>query len=215
MRSLLSRALVVVFLASLPLALAARSGSAAMYDVRERVLGERVLARGSWGADVFTLQLHLKDLGYDLAADGLFGSETESVVKAFQREHGLPVTGRVDKATLERLAQARVRKMETMDYVVQPGDSLWSIARAFDTTMELLVEINNLPDRPLRAGETIKVPAVLKHEVKPGDTLWDIARRYRTTVEAIAKLNGISPDDVLRVGMVLLLPREAVLVGAP
>lgn len=185
-----------------------------MYDVRERVLGERVLARGSWGADVFTLQLYLKELGYSLAADGLFGSETEAVVKAFQRDWGLPVTGRVDQATLERLAYARVKKIETMEYVVQPGDSLWSIARTFDTTMELLIEINDLPDRPLRAGETIKVPALLKHEVKPGDTLWDIARMYQTDVEAIAKLNKISPDAVLRVGTTLLLPRGAILVAA-
>jgi len=212
-RSLLSRALIVVFATSLLLALATGAGSAAMYDVQERVLGERVLARGSWGADVFTLQLHLREIGYDLAADGLYGSETESVVKAFQRDYGLPVTGRVDKATLERLALARVAKMETMDYVVQPGDSLWAIARAFETTMELLVEINDLPDRPLRAGETIKVPALLRHEVKPGDTLWDIARKYQTDVDSIAKLNGISPDEVLRVGTVLLLPRGAILVG--
>ncbi len=99
-----------------------------------------------------------------------------------------------------------------MPYIVQPGDSLWSIARAFDTTMEVLIEINQLPDRPLRVGEEIKVPALARYEVKPGDTLWGIARRFRTTVDAIAKLNGISPDEILRVSTVLLLPRGAVVL---
>lgn len=215
MRSVLIRASYVVSLVSLFLVLQAAVASAAMYDVRERVLGERVLALGSWGADVFTLQLHLKELGYQLASDGLYGRETQSVVMAFQRDYGLPVTGRVDQATLERLALARLRKMETMAYTVQPGDSLWSLARKFDTTMEVLIEINELPDRPLRAGEVIKVPALLRHTVKPGDTLWEIARTYRTDIESIAKLNGISPDDVLSVGTVLLLPRGAILVSAP
>lgn len=211
----MSRASFVVSFVLLLLALQVAVGSAATYDVRERVLGERTLALGSWGADVFTLQLHLKELGYQLASDGLFGKETQSVVMAFQRDYGLNVTGRVDQATLERLALARLKKIETMEYTVQPGDSLWLIARNFDTTMEVLIEINELPDRPLRAGETIKVPALLRHTVKPGDTLWDIARTYRTDVQSIAELNGISPDEVLSVGTVLLLPRGAILVSAP
>lgn len=180
--------------------------------VREWKLGERTLALGSWGADVFTLQVQLRELGYQLQADGLFGRETQAVVRQFQEDQGLPVTGVVGRATVERLALVRLHRMETMPYIVQPGDSLWSIARAFDTTMEILIEINQLPDRPLRVGEEIKVPALARYEVKPGDTLWGIARRFRTTVDAIAELNHIAPDDILRVGTVLLLPRGAVVV---
>jgi len=180
--------------------------------VREWKLGERTLALGSWGADVFTLQVQLRELGYQLQADGLFGRETQAVVRQFQEDQGLPVTGVVGRATVERLALVRLHRMETMPYIVQPGDSLWSIARAFDTTMEILIEINQLPDRPLRVGEEIKVPALARYEVKPGDTLWGIARRFRTTVDAIAELNRIAPDDILRVGTVLLLPRGAVVV---
>jgi|GEM_PF-1098756 Predicted glycosyl hydrolase len=180
--------------------------------VREWKLGERTLALGSWGADVFTLQIQLRELGYQLQADGLFGRETQAVVRQFQQDQGLPVTGVVGPLTVERLARVRLHRMETMPYIVQPGDSLWSIARAFDTTMEVLIEINQLPDRPLRVGEEIKVPALARYEVKPGDTLWGIARRFRTTVDAIAKLNGISPDEILRVSTVLLLPRGAVVL---
>lgn len=179
---------------------------------REWQLGERTLARGSWGADVFTLQIQLRELGYELKADGLFGSETKAVVEAFQRDHGIEVTGVVGPVTLERLAAARVRRIATMPYTVRPGDSLWAIARAFDTTMELLIELNELPDRPLRAGEVIKVPALSKYEVKPGDTLWGIARRFGTSVKALADLNGLSPEGVLRVGVVLWLPRDAIVI---
>lgn len=189
---------------------AGAQGTGAGSEVREIQLGERNLALGSWGADVFHLQIQLRELGYTLQADGLFGPETKSVVEQFQRENGLPVTGVVGPQTLERLAQLKARRIQTMPYTVRPGDSLWSIARAFDTTMELLVEINQLPDRPLRAGEVIQVPALAQYTVKAGDTLWAVARLFGTTVQAIAELNGISPDGILRVGAVLYLPRDAV-----
>lgn len=205
--SILTFALTLVHLAP-----AVWAQSSQTYSVQERQLGERNLALGSWGADVFMLQIQLREIGYTLQADGLYGPETKAVVEAFQRDQGIQVTGVVGPVTLERLALARVRRIETMPYTVRPGDSLWSIARAFDTTMEILIEINELPNRPLFAGEEIKVPALAQHVVKSGDTLWDIARRYRTTVQAIAELNGISPDDILRVGTVLWLPRGVVVL---
>jgi len=202
----------VAFVALLGLTLAGGSAQAAESAPREWQLGERTLAVGSWGADVFTLQIQLREIGYELKADGMYGPETRSVVEAFQRDQGLAVTGKVGQETIERLALVRMRRIETMPYTVQPGDSLWSIARAFDTTMELLIEINELPDRPLRAGEVIKVPALAQYEVKPGDTLWGIARRFRTSVQALAELNGISPEGILRVGTVLWLPRGSVIL---
>jgi len=183
--------------------------SAQEYDVRERQLGERVLSMGSWGADVFALQMHLRDLGFELQADGLFGPKARDAVGVFQERNGIRVTGSVGPETLEALNDALLRRMATMTYTVRPGDSLWSIAREFQTTMEVIIAINDLPDRPLRAGERIKVPALLVHVVKAGDTLWDIAKRYHSTVEEIAALNNLDPGAVLRIGTELKLPRNA------
>jgi len=183
--------------------------AAQTYDVQERKLGERVLTLGAWGADVFALQMHLRDLGYELQADGLYGPKTQAAVRDFQERSGIRVTGNVGPETLAALNDALLRRMATMTYIVRPGDSLWSIARAFQTTMEVLIAINDLPDRPLRVGERLKVPALLVHVVKPGDTLWAIAKRYNTTVDAIAKLNNLDPNAILRVGTELRLPRDA------
>lgn len=189
--------------------MASPEAAAQGYEVRERQLGERVLSMGAWGADVFALQMHLRDLGYELQADGLFGPKTRDAVRAFQEQSGIRVTGSVGPETLQALNDALLRRVATMTYTVQPGDSLWSIARAFQTTMEAIIAINNLPDRPLRAGEKIKVPALLVHVVKPGDTLWEIARRYRTTVSELAALNDLDPEGILKVGVELKLPRDA------
>ena len=61
--------------------------------------GSRTLQKGSKGNDVKELQKILMQQGYTLpkyGADGDFGSETETAVKAFQKNNGLTVNGIVD-----------------------------------------------------------------------------------------------------------------------
>jgi len=72
-------------------------------------LGERELQKGDTGTDVKQLQEALMQLGFSFpkyGADGDFGSETEGNVKAFQREHGLNVTGVFDSSTYKALLYA-------------------------------------------------------------------------------------------------------------
>ncbi|WP_425507986.1 eCIS core domain-containing protein, partial [Tahibacter caeni] len=69
------------------------------------------MRRKESGEGVKTLQRQLRDLGYPMPvsfkktgdADGIFGEETEGVVKTFQRDHGLVDTGVVDRDTLREL----------------------------------------------------------------------------------------------------------------
>jgi len=63
-------------------------------------MAEPLLKKGSTGEDVQQLQQALMDLGYNVGAvDGQFGSETESAVKAFQRDRELTVDGIVGEIT--------------------------------------------------------------------------------------------------------------------
>ena len=168
----------------------------------EPQLGERVLSYGSWGADVFHLQLALIEAGYSLAADGHFGSTTRRVVTAFQLAYGLEPDGIVGPETLRALRSSR----RTVRYVVRPGDSLWSIARNFDVRMEEIVNLNNLPDRPLQIGQELILPARPVYRVRPGDTLWEIAIRHQTTVDELVRLNGIANPSLIRAGVELHMP---------
>ena len=66
--------------------------------------GDRALRNGDDGADVKQLQMNLIQLGFSCGkwgADGEFGDCTEQAVEAFQRAHGLDVTGVYDAATRE------------------------------------------------------------------------------------------------------------------
>ena len=100
---------------------------------------------------------------------------------------------------------------ETRAYTVRRGDTLWSIARRYGTTVKELELLNDLPDPNLiYVGQTLRLPGGGEDEasytVRRGDTLWSIARRYDTTVEALVRLNGIRNPDLIHVGQVLRLP---------
>ena len=66
---------------------------------------------GAYSGGVKILQQRLNSIGYDISADGYFGSGTEKAVKAFQTECSLvPVDGIAGKGTLTKLEQVRVSK---------------------------------------------------------------------------------------------------------
>lgn len=99
---------------------------------------------------------------------------------------------------------------------MQPGDTLFSIARRFGTTVEALAAVNGLADPEfIYVGQALLVPAgsqpeppsdALVHVVEPGDTLFSIAWRYGTTVDDIARLNGIANPWYIYVGQQLVIP---------
>ena len=95
-------------------------------------------------------------------------------------------------------------------YIVKKGDSLYSIARTYNTSVDKLKEINNLTSNALAIGQVLKLPSNNANEnvvytVKKGDSLYSIAREYETTVDAIKKLNNIT-SNTLSIGQKLLLP---------
>jgi peptidoglycan hydrolase-like protein with peptidoglycan-binding domain len=59
------------------------------------------------GAEVEQTQKALKQLGHDPGPiDGVMGAQTQSALRAYQREQGLSATGRLDDATLAKLGQS-------------------------------------------------------------------------------------------------------------
>jgi LysM repeat protein len=49
--------------------------------------------------------------------------------------------------------------LQTFDYEVQPGDTIWKLARTYKTTTQIIMQLNGITDaKTLRAGQTIKIP---------------------------------------------------------
>ncbi len=96
-------------------------------------------------------------------------------------------------------------------YTVRRGDTLYSIARMFNTSVNQLMEDNNLTSTTLYIGQQLKVPRgnYIEYTVQRGDTLYSIAMRYGTTPAIIREINNLN-SDLLQINQTLLLPNENV-----
>lgn len=100
-------------------------------------------------------------------------------------------------------------------YVVQKGDSLWSIASKLGVSVNELKTLNNLSSNNLSIGQLLKVPnnnggnttttPENIYTVQKGDSLWAIANKYGTTVDNIKKANNLSTNN-LSIGQTLIIP---------
>jgi len=101
-------------------------------------------------------------------------------------------------------------------YVVKPGDTLWAIANRFDTTVEAIIQLNNLTSYTLSIGQQLFIPGVsietpetnpTVHIVQAGDTLYSIANRFNTTVANLRAWNNLT-SDILSIGQRLIVSKE-------
>ena len=95
---------------------------------------------------------------------------------------------------------------EENTYVVKNGDTLWSISRIFNVSIDDIKNKNNLTSDILTVGSVLTIPTgtetgndIIVYTVKRGDSLWKLARDYNTTINDIKQLNNLK-SDVLRVG---------------
>lgn len=119
--------------------------------------------------------------------------------------------------------------VSALTYTVQYGDTLYSIARRFNTTVGAIAQANHIPNPNLiYVGQQLEIPGdgdppppppgstpvptapppggSTTYVVRPGDTLSSIARRFGTTVSAIAQANNIANPNLIYVGQTLAIP---------
>ena len=97
-------------------------------------------------------------------------------------------------------------------YIVEKGDSLWSIARKLNTSVDELKKANNLVTNNLSIGQVLKIPgsssdAISKYTVQSGDTLYNIANKFGVTIQDLINMNNLSTTN-LSVGQELKINAE-------
>lgn len=108
----------------------------------------------------------------------------------------------------------------TVQYVVQPGDTLQNIAARYGTTWQAIAQLNNIPNPNLiYVGQVLLIPVgyvpptpppptgtTTLYHVVYRDTLALIAGWYGTTWQTLASLNGLANPNLIFVGQTLSVP---------
>lgn len=123
-------------------------------------------------------------------------------------------------------------RVEWTRYRIEAGETLSHLARRFNTTPDVLRQVNNLRSNTIRAGDHLMIPHAVAtfasytqsadarterqqnrqrngvrrvHVVRRGESLWSISRRYGVGVRSLASWNGMAPGDTLSVGRELVV----------
>jgi LysM repeat protein len=119
-------------------------------------------------------------------------------------------------------------------HTVLPGETLWSIAAAYNFTTRTVAAYNGLSENaPVYAGETIEIPTeaegaaalasagidsassssssgtTASYVVTPGESLWSIASANGLSVETLAANNGLPADSLLLIGQTIEVPASS------
>jgi LysM repeat protein len=103
-------------------------------------------------------------------------------------------------------------------YVIQPGDTLFSIAQRYGVTVTAVVQANHILNPNLiYVGSSLIIPdgapaeppppiASTAYIVQPGDTLFRIALRFGVSVQALTQANDLTNLGLIFVGQSLIIP---------
>ena len=122
----------------------------------------------------------------------------------------------VIKAIVEYLNLTYDKNENQPTYTVKSGDSLWSIAKKYNISVEELKLANNLTNNLLNIGQKLIIPSKQTQTtaddydiyiVKSGDSLYSIAQRYGVSVNDLIEANNLSTTN-LKIGDQLLIPKQ-------
>ena len=93
-------------------------------------------------------------------------------------------------------------------YTVKKGDSLYSIANKYNTTVQKIMDLNYLKNTNLSIGQVLRIPEnylndneltlpnYINYVVKKGDSLYSIARENNISVDTIMKDNSLTNTNL-------------------
>ena len=135
-----------------------------------------------------------------------------TTVSELKKENNL-TTNTLQIGEVLRIPTKEIYEGEKNVYIVQKGDTLYSVAMANNTTVDELKKANNLTSNILSTGQLLKIPSALLPEstyiVKKGDSLYSVANKYNTTIDELKRINNLT-SNILSIGQVLKLPSDKV-----
>jgi LysM repeat protein len=96
-----------------------------------------------------------------------------------------------------------------VEYIVEPGDTLSSIAGQFNVSLNTVLWANSLTQNSLlKVGQKLTISPVsgVIYHVKSGDTISAISQKYKAKAEEIISFNELSNGADIFVGDILIVP---------
>lgn len=137
---------------------------------------------------------------------GIYGNVDRNI---FTEGIFLSDSGRIDG---EKRTTVRART-RTLTVYVRAGDTLWTIAREYGTTVEAIVRENRIVDpNRIFAGERLRITLPARgsgeeiYTVRRGDTPISIAGKFGVTLSALEDRNGLERGETIYAGDKLSIP---------
>lgn len=97
---------------------------------------------------------------------------------------------------------------KVVEYEVEPGDTISTIAAELGLTINTVLWANNLQEESLiQPGQKLIILPVsgIKHQVKAQETITSIAKKYQAQEEKIIAFNGLPADGQIQEGQELIV----------
>lgn len=118
------------------------------------------------------------------------------------------ITPQVLGALVEGYEPEDVRKV-IVEYLVEPGDTLWFLTEKFGVSLNTILWVNNLNQNSLlKPGQKLVIPPVsgVIHYVKAGETISEIAKKYKAKADEVLTFNELSSEGDVYAGDVIIVP---------
>ena len=148
-------------------------------------------------------------------------SETQAVFSlglgnkfAFAQESSQELGLTTETVEIDPLTQVSDKpRADTLDYTVEDGDTLATIAKKFGVDTDSIKWLNKgLVEKKIKVGSVIKIPPVtgVVHIVKGGETIYSIAKKYDVSAQAVVDFpfNEFTNDETfsLAIGQQIIVP---------
>lgn len=100
-------------------------------------------------------------------------------------------------------------RKEIVDYIVQPGDTMQSIASSYGISAATLLSANSLTSSSvIKVGQSLVILPVdgVLHVVRSGDTVSGIAQIYKALQDDLIAFNGLANQGDIYIGDILVVP---------
>ncbi len=100
-------------------------------------------------------------------------------------------------------------RKDVIEYNVQPGDTLQSIAQNYGISVNTLLWANSLTSSStIKVGQTLIILPVngIIYVIKSGDTISELGKKYKSKIADIVAFNGLSDEGDVYIGDVLVIP---------